>query len=185
MRYPERFSANIRCDEPTSLVDVLPTCLHVAGLQPQSEHIGADLAEVATGESERDAIIGQLGQGSTGLYMLLTHDFKYIHSAADQREWLFRRAPGMLDERSLVGNPAFAHIVNAYREHLIEFFRQDGYDIPLDDKNWREFPPPVEFSNSDAGQLFQDGRSVKNQFPQGYSPKVDTINPMRLRLKRT
>lgn len=185
VRYPERFPANVRCDEPTSLVDVLPTCLHVAGLQPQSEHIGEALTEVVAGESARDAIIGQLGQGGTGLYMLLTHDFKYIYSAADQREWLFRRAPGMLDERSLVGNPAFSHIVTAYRQHLIEFFRRDGYDAPLDGNNWREFPRPAELPNPDAGQLFQDGRSVKNQFPQGYSPKVDTINPTPLGVKRT
>ena len=177
VRYPERFSANVRCDEPTSLVDVLPTCLHAAGLQPQSEHIGADLAEVTSGNSEREVIIGQLGQGSTGLYMLLTRDFKYIYSAADGREWLFRRAPGRLDERSLAGNPAFAHIARAYRQHLIGFFHEEGYNAPLDGKNWREFSPPAERSNPDAEQLFQDGHSVKNQFPPGYSPRVDTINP--------
>ena len=172
VRYPERFPANVRCDEPTSLVDVLPTCLHVAGLQPQSEHIGEALTEVAAGESERDAIIGQLGQGGTGLYMLLTHDFKYIYSAADQREWLFRRAPGMLDERSLVGNPAFSHIVTAYRQHLIEFFRRDGYDAPLDGNNWSEFPRPAELPNRMRDNFFRMDALLKINFHKDIRRKL-------------
>ena len=33
---------------------------------------------------------------------------------------------------------------------------------PLDDNRWRDFPAPVEHENPDAGQLFQDGRSVSS-----------------------
>jgi hypothetical protein len=110
--------------------------------------------------------------------MLLTNEYKYIYSVADRKEWLFRRLQGRLDERSLAGNPAYTSTLNAYRKRLIEWFREDGYELPLDDDKWREFPPPPEPENPDAGQLFQDGRSVSDQFPSGYSPNVDTLRSL-------
>lgn len=175
VRYPERFAANTQCDVPTSLVDVLPTSLGAAGLSPETDRSGIDLADIATGRAQRDAIVGQLGQEGTGMYMLLTDEYKYIYSAADRQEWLFRRLPGRLDERSLAGNPAYGRILNDYRKRLIEWLREDGYELPLDGNKWRDFPPPAELENPDAGQLFQDGRSVSDQFPPGYSPNVDTL----------
>ena len=50
-----------------------------------------------------------------------------------------------------------------------------GMKFRLDGNRWRDFPPPHEPENPDAGQLFQDGRSVSDQFPDGYSPNVDTL----------
>ena len=175
VRYPERFSANAQCDTPTSLVDMLPTCLGAANLPPQTDRSGTDLADIAAGNTQREAIVGQLGQEATGLYMLLTDEYKYIYSAADRQEWLFRRLQGRLDDRNLAGNPAYGRILNTYRQRLIEWFREDGYELPLDGNKWRDFPPPVEPENPDAGQLFQDGRSVSDQFPSGYSPHIDPL----------
>ncbi|MDE0481043.1 MAG: sulfatase-like hydrolase/transferase [Candidatus Poribacteria bacterium] len=175
VRYPKRFEANVQCDTPTSLVDVLPTSLGAAGLTPHDEHSGVDLADVATGNTERDAIIGQLSGENRGLYMLLTDEYKYIYSAADRKEWLFRRLSGRLDERNLAGNPGYGRTLRDYRERLINWFQEDGYDVPLDGNRWREFPPPIEPDNPDADQLFQDGRSSSDQLPPGYSPHIDPI----------
>ena len=178
VRYPGRFTPNALCDQPVSLVDVLPTCFSVAGIEKQSQHVGTDLAEIASGESDRDGIIGQLGQEETGLYTLITSNFKYIYSAADQKEWLFRRLANRLEERSLVGNPAFAHVLKAYRNRLIGWFRSDGYEQPIDGDQWREFSStPSIAADPDSEQLFQDGRSVSDRFPNGYSPKIDPMKP--------
>ena len=177
-RYPARFTPDTRCDQPVSLVDVLPTCFSVAGIETQSQHIGTDLAEIASGKSDRDEVIGQLGQGTTGLYALITSQFKYIYSAADQKEWLFRRLPDRLETRSLVGNPAFVDVVTAYRNHLIGWFKSDGYEQPIDGDQWREFPSvPSVADDPDAEQIFQDGRSVSERFPDGYNPKIDPMKP--------
>lgn len=170
-RFPERFAAGAQCDEPVSLVDVLPTCLAVAGIPTRSEHAGIDLAHIAQGQAERDAVIGQLGQESTGLYMLRSRDFKYVYSAADRTEWLFRT--DRLEERSLAGNPAFERMLTEHRKRLIDWLRKDGYEIPLDGERWREFPPPPAVpDNPNAWQLFQDLCSVSGQFPPGYAPRV-------------
>ena len=74
---------------------------------------------------------------------------------------------------ALPGNPAYSRILNTSRQRLIEWFREDGYELPLDGDNWRDFSAPIEPENPDAGQLFQDGRSVSDQFPSGYSPHID------------
>ena len=175
-RYPARFTPNTRCDQPVSLVDVLPTCFSVAGIETQSQHIGTDLAEIASEKSDRDEVVGQLGQGPTGLYTLITSQFKYIYLAADQKEWLFRRLPDRLETRSLVGNPAFSEAVMAYRNRLISWFKSDGYEQPIDGDQWREFPVVLSVADDpDAEQLFQDGRSVSDRFPDGYSPNIDPI----------
>ena len=175
VRYPERFQANVQCDTPTSLVDVLPTSLGAAGLTPDTDRSGVDLADIASGNTERDAIVGQLAHEGRGMYMLLTSEYKYIYSAADQQEWLFRRLAGRLDERNLAGNPGYGRTLRDYRERLINWFREDGYDLPLDGNAWREFPRPIEPENPDADQLFQDGRSSSDQLPPGYSPHIDPI----------
>ena len=175
VRYPERFEAGAQCDIPTSLVDVLPTSLAAAGLPEQDDRDGVDLAAIANGDTQRDAIVGQFGQETQVCTMLLTDEYKYIYSAADRQEWLIRRLPSRLDERNLAGNPASGRVLSDYRKRLIEWFRNDGYELPLDGNRWREFPPPSESENPDAGQLFQDGRSVSDQFPEGYSPMVDTL----------
>ena len=75
----------MQCDTPTSLVDVLPTSLGAAGLSAQTDRSGMDLADLATGNAQRDAIVGQLAQEATGVYMLLTNEYKYIYSAADRK----------------------------------------------------------------------------------------------------
>ncbi len=175
VRYPERFTPNTRCETPTSLVDVLPTCLTAAELPIPEDRRGCDLADIANGTRHREAIIGQLGQEATGLYMYLTDDYKYIYSAADRQEWLFRQAREGLEARSLAGNAAYGHTLRAHRRALIEQFRADGYETPLDGENWRAFPPPAEDENPDAGQLFQDGRSVSDQLPDGYVPHIDPL----------
>lgn len=179
VRYPERFEANVQCDTPTSLVDAFPTSLNAAGLTPDANRSGTDLAEIANGNADHDAIIGQLAGESRGLYMLLTEDYKYIYSAADRKEWLFRRLAGRLDERNLAGNHAYGGILREYRDRLINWFKNDGYEQPLDGNNWREFPQPYEPENPDADQLFQDGRSSSDQLPPGYVPHIDPIRRRR------
>ena len=176
VRYPERFPLGIECEQPVSLVDILPTCLNAAGLSTEPKHAGFDLAGVGSNKMKREPVIGQYSQGDRGLYALISSDFKYIYSAADRKEWLFRRLAQQLEDRNLAGNPAFQTQLSNHREYLINRFRKDGYDEPLDDKNWRQFPQPDPVPQTpDAWQLFQDGRSVYDDFPEGYSPRVDPI----------
>ena len=172
VRYPERFAAGERCEHLSSTVDVLPTCLATAGIETSPEHIGVDLANLAAGESDRDAVTCQYSQDEGGVYALITREFKYFFSAPDNREWLLRRIPGELDSRNLAENPAYAGIAAELRERLIGWFRAEGYERPLDEDGWKVFPKRELPSSPDAWQLFQEGRPVADLFPPGYAPRA-------------
>ncbi len=175
VRWPERFAAGAVCDEPASLVDILPTCLRAAGLEPGEEHVGVDLAELAAGDVRREAVISQFQQGELGVYGLIGREFKYWYSAPDGREWLVARVPGRLDERDLADNPAFRGVRDEMRAQLIARFRADGYELPLEGDGWKRFPRRQVPEAPDAWQLFQDGRDAADMFPPGYRPRVRPV----------
>ena len=186
-RFPERFRAGGRVRTPVSLVDIFPTCAAAAGLPFDSDdRDGEDLAQIAdsteASSGAQREVTGQFSEGARGLYALANRDFKYVYSAADRREWLFQRLPGLPESRSLDGNPAFGRQLRAMRSRLIERFREDSYEAPLDGNGWKEFPLPDPAPESpDGWQLFQDGRSVSDRFPDGYAPAVDTVQPPPLK----
>ena len=173
VRFPARFGADVRCDQPVCLVDALPTLLGAAGLDTEPQHAGVDLSAIASGDCDREEIFGQLSQGDTGMYCVIIQEFKYIYSAADRKEWLLRRWPGKIETRSLIGHPAFEAVRQDLRARLMQRFREDGYEEPLDGEEWRAFLQPDVLANPDAGHLYQDGASVTDWFPEGYHPRVD------------
>lgn len=171
VRYPERFAAGVRCEAPASLVDVAPTFLQAAGIKPGAQHSGVDLADLTAGPSEREAVLSQYSENQSGLYALIARECKYIYSAADRKEWLFRRAEGQPEEHSLAGNPAYEPVLRDLRSRLIARFRADGYEAPLEGEGWKSFPQPAISSTPDAAQLFQEGGRVDHLFPPGYDPR--------------
>jgi arylsulfatase len=171
VRYPERFAPGLRCDEVASAVDVLPTCLAAAGLKPPDDRVGVDLSRLCRGETGRAGVISHFQEEGSALYAFIAGDYKYVFSAPDNREWLFRRAEGQPESNSLAGNPAYEPVLSAMRQHLISSFRADGYEAPLAGDSWRVFPKREVPSTRDAWQLFQEGAPVDHLFPPGYEPR--------------
>lgn len=172
VRYPERFAAGEQCDEPTSLVDLLPTCLQAAGIRVPDWAAGEDLAAVAAGAVRREHVLCQYQDHELGLYGLVGRELKYVYSAPDNREWLFARGQGP-EQRNLAGNPCFAQALIGMRNTLIARFRADGYKAPLEGDGWRVFPKQELPADPDAWQLFQEGGAVQDRFPPGYGPRVN------------
>lgn len=171
-RYPAGFAAGERCDEPASLVDVLPTCLELAGLPVPDTAVGESLAALAAGGVTREGVLTQFDRGATGLYSLVTRDYKYAYSAPDQREWLYDRRHRP-EERSLVGVPGYGETLRRLRGQLIARLRADGHEAPLEGDNWRAFPRLEVPACADDGVLFQEGGRVADQFPPGYAPRCN------------
>jgi len=167
VRYPERFTAGTICPALASLVDILPTCLKAAGLKTPADAIGIDLAEIATGKASRDTLLCQYGEGAAGLYCLITPEWKYVYSAADEREWLLSRQESPEEHDWAAARP---EIVATLRERLMAHFLHDGYDKPLDEGHWRRFPKPDFPANPDEGLLYQESAAVEDLFPEGYRP---------------
>ncbi|NPV45409.1 MAG: sulfatase-like hydrolase/transferase [Armatimonadetes bacterium] len=172
VRYPARFAAAQVVEQVASTVDVLPTCLEAAGVGVPDDRDGTDLAAMAAGDCDRDGVPIQFSHGPDGLYALVTRDWKYVYSAPDAREWLFRRE-GALETRSVAGLAPYDGILCSMRSRLLDWFRRDGYEEPLDGDGWRHYPRLTVPPDPDAGLLFQEGAGVADAFPPGYRPRCN------------
>ena len=157
VRYPERFAAGIQCDTPTTLLDIWPTCLAAAGESDwQVSPEGQNLADIATGDTERDTVFSQYSHGAPGLYAAVTKDLKYIYSAADNREWLFDLRVDPNETHNFAGNPSYEDRQANLKRRLITRFQEDSYLEPLQNGDWRVYPATRVPENPDALLLFQD-----------------------------
>ncbi len=154
--WPGHLPAGGRCDAPTSLLDVAPTCLRAAGLDVPAELAGAPLPRIASGEVERDVVFGQFQKGAVGAYLAVTRRWKYIYSAPDGREWLFDLAADPEETRNRAENPMYRAQTREMRRLLTGYFQSEGYAEPLDGDDWRRFPKAELPADPDAGLLFQD-----------------------------
>lgn len=170
VRWPARFTPGRRCDQVVSTVDVMPTLLQAADIPVPGEAAGVDLAQVAEGHVERDEVFTQYQEGGWALHGITTGQYKYGYSAPDNREYLFRREPGRLDERNLAGNAAYAKVLVDLRQRLIARLRHDGYETPLDGEGWKVWEEKTLPPEIDACRLFQEGQ-VDHLFPEGYEPR--------------
>jgi len=166
-RYPERFDPDVQRRTAVSLVDVLPTCLQAAGLDVPESAVGEDLAAVAAGQSRREEVISQYSDGRTALYGLVSGEWKYIYSAADNREWLYARPEGR-ECRDL--SAELPEVTRERRLRLLRRFHQDGYEEPLAGNEWRVYPPTDVPQDPEEGLLYQEGADVRGMFPEGYAP---------------
>lgn len=166
----------MRCEKPVSLVDILPTFLQVAGIENDQRFSGDSLLDIANGTIDRDAIACQYHRNEYGMYMLVNARFKYIYSAPDDKEWLFDLVTDEDETRNRANNPIYASQVAAMRERLIRFYQEEGYAAPLENGDWKRYPPKSLPDDPDALLLFQDKPASIPRIP-GYERDVPTIHP--------
>jgi arylsulfatase len=163
MVHPEMDGGAI-CYTPTSLVDIFPTFLGYAGIEPWEDLCGIDLCSIVRGESERDIVFGQYQRGEYAMYMAVTKRYKYIYSAPDQKEWLFDLKTDPEETRNKAYNPMFLHTRDSMRNRLIDSLKADGYTMPFEGDRWKEGEKKTFNDDPDSLLLFQD--------PQGSIPRI-------------
>ncbi len=157
VRMPGRFPAGQRCDAPVSLVDVAPTILNATGNENSDMALdGNDLRAVAAGETSPDPVYIQYDHGQRGIYSVITPEWKYAYSAADDREFLFDRVQDPLENRNQAGLAFNRKVCARLRETLLDFLEQGGESEAVDGDNWRRYPPLTMSEDPDSGLLIQD-----------------------------
>jgi arylsulfatase len=147
---------NIRCDKPVSLVDILPTFLQAAGVNPGDNYNGESLADIATEKVKRNDVVGHYNRDENGVYMLVTERYKYIYSAPDDKEWLFDLKIDSEEIRNLANNLVYIDQKEEMKRCLINFFLEEGFTSPLDGEDWKHYPVKQIPDDPDAFLLFQD-----------------------------
>ena len=161
-RWPGRLPAGLRCDRPASLVDLFPTFLRAAEVEP-GEAPGENLRDVASGDTPRQAVLSQYEQGPFGLYMLATRHEKYIYSAPDRAELYLDRRVRPDESANLIARPACAARAAELRSQLVEQLRADGADADLDGDGWKPYPAAAFYAGNRDGLLYQDGRDTQQR----------------------
>lgn len=155
-RMPELFKADEVCEAPVSLIDIMPTVLNAAGTTAKNMD-GEDLALVASEHSQRAAVFGHYQCAEAGIYMATTRDWKYIWSAADNKELLFDRNKDPQELRNRAHNVVCADALRTMRALLQAHVRtMSGHEKIVDDNGWIVQAPIALPSDPDAGLIVQD-----------------------------
>jgi arylsulfatase len=181
VRYPRQYPAGARCATPVSLLDVFPTFAAAAGATETCRSpLGGNLAEIARGATSRTHVISQFSQRSLGLYMVAEHDWKYIYSAPDQREWLFHLPSDPREERNLIEDDKHSADGERLRVRLLAQFGRDGYDYAVRDGRWRDYGKASFPVGARTGLLFQDPNELAPAIDQlvGYKRVPDEVSDL-------
>ncbi|MDF7824516.1 sulfatase-like hydrolase/transferase [Pontiellaceae bacterium B12227] len=155
-RLPGSFEAGTVCDTPVSLVDIMPTALAAAGASAENMD-GENLAAIADGSAERDTVFGHYEGADAGVYMAINKSWKYIWSAADQKEFLFDRIKDPEELRNRAYNVACCDAAQTMRQLLQDHIRTlPGHEEIVDDNGWIAKPPCPLPDDPDAELIVQD-----------------------------
>jgi arylsulfatase len=166
---PGRFEQGAICSEPANLVDIVPTILSATGAEIASHELdGTDLAEVASGNSERQMVFAQFQQSGNAIYMAASRDLKYYYSAPDDTEYLFDRITDPDEARNRAYSSWYEDARDGMKRELIGHLSAGGETSGIEEGDWKRFPTLEVPSDPDAGLLVQDHSWANTAIP-GYT----------------
>lgn len=170
VRFPQRFPMGTIEETPTSLIDLIPTFLGAAGVDPKDFDLdGVDLADIIVSTKER-TIFGQMNHGDKGMYMATNGKLKYIYSAADQKDYLLDLYKDPQETRNWAYSPLYIEKKERMKSALVGFFKVEGYTEPLEREEWKIYSKPKIPNSPDAMLMIQDaGWAVPHFKIEGYS----------------
>lgn len=113
-----------RCNRISALVDIMPTCLDLAGI-PDSERPktdGLNLLDLQQGKAEREDLIGYCGPYN----MVLEGRLKYHFSHEGAEELLFDLEHDPREQHNLIDDPKYAEAAQRLRQKLIASLTETG-----------------------------------------------------------
>ena len=155
-RLPGVFEAGAVCDTPVSLIDIMPSALAAAGVIAVNMD-GEDLAMIADGSSAREVVFGHYQGAHAGIYMATNREWKYIWSAADNKELLFDRIKDPEETRNRAHNVTCGTAIRNMRAILQSHIRtMPGHEAIVNGNGWIAKTSISLPDDSDAGLIVQD-----------------------------
>lgn len=144
VRYPKNFSAGELCSTAVSLCDLFPTLLTACNIsEDEIELDGIDLSEIAKGENGNRVVYSQFEHGDSAIYMAVNKDWKYVYSAADDKELLFNRNNDLHELNNLANSEAVTTEKQTIKENLLNYLSSvnatDAYTMQNDTLEWRKY----------------------------------------------
>jgi choline-sulfatase len=162
-RFPKKFKADNICENPVSLVDILPTFASVSDADISGgDYDGKDLSDIADGAVEREFVFSQFGKNEEGIYMITNSEWKYFYSAADDMEFLFNRKTDPRETRNMAGQVFSKEEKEYMKRNLLQFLKdnslESAYEECGDGLDWKKYPlmDHRAYRNPDANLMAQD-----------------------------
>ncbi len=133
-----------RIDTPVSLYDVFPTIMEYAGIDYPKTMAGTNMLNL--NKNEARTVYGQFSDGNYALYMARDNNYKYIYSAADDREWLFSTQENneiaSFNKKSETKDISQQNqsITADMRSRLISYFKSRGVNDMFEGDNFKKYP---------------------------------------------
>jgi len=173
VKFPKNFQmgkSGIRCTDPVSIVDVMPTMLEMAGINKYQPMDGRSLMPQLKGESEEDRYVfcENYSEGVTTSCVMVRqggYKYTYIYEGEDGQPetQLFNVEQDALEWNNLVGNKQYKK-EEAHLKKLI----MDNFDLEqLDKTAQRSF---------ERRQVIHESRKVADPPKWDYRPKEDIHN---------
>jgi choline-sulfatase len=160
---PGLFAASAVCDTPVSLIDIMPTALAAAGASAVNMD-GEDLVKIADGTTVRGMVFGHYEGAHAGVYMAVSKNWKYIWSAADNKELLFDRIKDPDETRNRAYNVTCGAPVRLMRGLLQDHIRtMPGHENVIDENGWIVKDPIALPADPDAGLIVQDPPAFRDR----------------------
>ena len=167
-RLPGVFEAGAKAAQASTLLDMYPTFLEMAGGEVDESIEGVSLQRLQKQDNYDRFVHSQFSQNQLGLYMVANKEWKYIYSAADDKEWLYKNG---CETVNLATDPAHADTLAKVKKIAIDRFNKDGYTQAVEGDDWVRYPG-VDFpSDPNDGLLFQDPPTLQgalNDLGPGY-----------------
>ena len=141
-----------KCDEPVSLVDIVPTILEYAGVGIEGDYDGNNLLS----EEYNRPVVSQYHTGNKGLYMLVEDKHKYFYSAPDNKEWLIDMSADPDECHNRAENLLYGEKTKEMREKLVEILKHSMEKDAVEKNHFKKLKKPDDYKSEDEGLLFQD-----------------------------
>ena len=131
VRWPGKIPAGQTCSALAETIDVYPTLLEIAGVEPAKRCQGQSFWSCLWDSKapHRDAVFSEITRAGHYTTMVRTERYKYAVEETGEGYLLFDVEEDPTEQRNLVGHPDYAHVEREMRERLFAF--QTGTQIQI------------------------------------------------------
>ena len=134
----KRFNGH-RIAMPVSLLDVMPTCLEIAGVQNAAKADGESLLQLLEKPDRRESIMGECYRSNqlvtAGGMFVVTERYKYVWDSWKGEEHLFDLQEDPRELKDLANEERLQLLVLHFRQAVIDEYKTRPQDDMLDEEN--------------------------------------------------
>ncbi|MGZ0655469.1 sulfatase family protein [Coraliomargarita sp. W4R72] len=163
VKFPRGQGAGRQIDQPVSLVDLAPTIVQSAELEPSNSWDGDSLyGYLDEGYNFERPVFSQFSEEGEGQYMVRVGGLKYYYSVADEKEFLFNLESDSQEIVNLAQELDWAGQKENLTRLLVAHLSSRGKQVVDADGKWLVLPFQPISEDPKEGLIRQDAETLSN-----------------------